>query len=58
MSSEYIVSLALLAGAVLKMFKVELESGVLEGLIAGVVALFLAIRRHSKGDITALGVRK
>lgn len=58
MSQEYIGALVLLLGAVLKIFKIQLENSILEGLIAGVVALWIAFRRFKKGDITIIGARK
>jgi hypothetical protein len=58
MSREYIVSIALLVAALLKVFGIQMESGVLEGLIAGVAALYLAIRRYKRGDITIVGSKK
>ena len=58
MSQEYVLSAALVLASVLKIFGVEIENGVLEGLIAGVAALWIAFRRLQKGDITPLGVRK
>jgi len=58
MSNEYVASIVLLGGALLKIFGVEMDSGVLEGLVAGVLALWVAIRRYQKGDITIVGVRK
>lgn len=57
MSKEYTLALALVAASVLKVFGIELESGVLEGLIAGVVALGIAFFRHSKGDINIVGAK-
>ena len=58
MSREYSISIALVAGSLLKVFGIELESGVLEGLVLGVAALVLAVLRKSRGDINALGFRK
>lgn len=56
-SKEYLASIALLVGAVLKIFDIELENGVVEGLIAGAVALFIAISRKAKGDINIVGAK-
>lgn len=58
MSQEYILSLAILAGSVFKLFGVEIENKVLEGLIVGVVSIWIAVRRYKKGDITIVGSRK
>jgi len=57
-SQQYITAVVLLLGALLKVFGVEFESGVLEGLIVGVLALWIAIRRFQKKDINLVGVRK
>ena len=59
MSQEYIGALALLLMSVLKIFGVELENGVLEGTIAGVIALWVAIRRKMDKNrpITITGAR-
>ena len=57
MSKEYTIALALILASILKMFGIELENGILEGLIAGVAALALAILRQRRGDINALGMR-
>lgn len=58
MSHEYIAAIVLVIGALLKVFNIEIENGVIEGLVAGAIALYIAIRRKAKGDITVLGVRK
>lgn len=58
MSNEYVGAIAILLYSVLKGFGIELENGVLEGIITGVVALWIAFRRHQKGDINIAGVRK
>lgn len=58
MSKEYILSLVLVLGGILKFVGVEIENSALEGLIGGVVALYIAIRRYKKGDITIVGARK
>ena len=58
MSQEYLASIVLLVGAVLKLLGIELESGALEGLIGGALALWIAVRRKAKGDINVLGMRK
>lgn len=57
-SHEYVLAVVLLLGSVLKIFGIELENSILEGLIAGAAALWIAIRRKAKGDITILGARK
>ena len=58
MSQEYALAIALVLGGVLKFFKIEIENDAIEGLVVGAIALWIAIRRYQKGDITALGVRK
>ena len=58
LSQEYLGAIVLLIGAVLKIFKIEIPNENIEGLIAGIIALWIAIRRYSKGDIKISGVRK
>lgn len=58
MSQEYLLSLVVVLGAVLKGFGFEIENSVLESLVLGVVGAYLAFRRFQKGDITALGAKK
>lgn len=57
-SQEYILSIVLVLGGVLKIFGIELENTVIEGLVGGVIALWISIRRFKKGDITIGGFRK
>jgi len=57
MSQEYLLSIVLVVGSLLKVFGVEIDNKALEGLVAGTVALWIAIRRHSKGDISVLGAK-
>ena len=56
-SKEYVGAIAILVVSLLKVFGIEIESGVIEGLVVGLVALFVAISRHAKGDITVAGVK-
>jgi cadmium resistance protein CadD (predicted permease) len=58
MSQEYIGSIVILLISVLKLFKIELGNEEVTAIVTGVVALWVAIRRFSKGDITVGGVRK
>ena len=55
LSREYTLALILVLGSLLKVFGFELENNVIEGLVAGGVALYIAYRRYKKGDITPLG---
>lgn len=56
-SREYLVAVALLLGATLKVFGIELEDSAVEGLVVGVGALLIAIFRKKKGDINIFGAR-
>ena len=58
MSQEYILSIVLVLGGILKAFGIEIENSALEGIIGGVIALYIAFRRFKKGDITVVGSRK
>jgi hypothetical protein len=58
MSQEYISALVILIVSTLKVFDLEIASEAVEGLIVGLLALWIAIRRYTKGDITVLGVKK
>jgi hypothetical protein len=58
LSQEYIGAAVLLVGAVLKMFKVEIDNGSIEAVIAGAVSAWIMYRRYKKGDITVGGFRK
>jgi len=57
MSHEYTSAIAIVAYSVLKGFGIEIENSVLEGLIVGLLALWVAIRRYGKGDINLVGGR-
>ena len=55
MSQEYIAAIVLIAVGILKAFGIELPSDALQGIITGVIAIYIAIRRYKKGDIDVLG---
>lgn len=57
-SHEYIVSIAVLVVGVLQLFGIVLDQQVVVGLIVGILGVYGAFRRLSKGDITVLGMRK
>lgn len=57
MSQEYILSIVLVIGGILKAFGIEIENSALEGIIGGGIALYVAFRRHQKGDINILGAK-
>jgi small neutral amino acid transporter SnatA (MarC family) len=58
MSQEYILAIVLILGGILKVFGIEIENSALEGIIGGAIALWIAVRRFKKGDITLGGVKK
>jgi hypothetical protein len=58
MSKEYVFSIVLLLGGLLKIFGIEIDNSALEGLIGGCIALYIAIRRYKRGDINIVGARK
>ena len=57
-SKEYVIAIALLVGAVLKLFGIEIENSAIEATILGIGSLILAILRKRKGDINFLGVKR
>ena len=58
MSQEYILAIVLILGGVLKVFGIEIENSALEGIIGGAIALWIAIKRYKRGDISLGGVKK
>jgi len=58
MSQEYIAAIVLIVGALLKIFGIDVANDAIQGIVVGGLALWIAIRRHSKGDITMAGFRK
>jgi len=57
-SQEYVSALVILLVSVLGMFNIEVTQADLGGLITGILAVWVAIRRYQRGDITVGGVRK
>ncbi len=57
-SQEYLGAIVILLVQVLKMFGVELATEEVTTIVTGVVALWVAIRRYSKGDISMGGVKQ
>lgn len=58
MSNEYVGALVILLVQVLKLFGVELGNEEVTTIVSGLVAVWVAFKRYSKGDITMGGVRK
>lgn len=56
-SHEYLLSIVLIIGGILKVFGIEIENDVIEGLIGGAIALYIAIRRKARGDINLIGAK-
>lgn len=54
-SQEYLVAIGLIIGSVLKLFGIEIENGVIEGILIGLMSVWIAVRRKKKGDINILG---
>jgi len=57
LSKEYISSIAILIIGVLQIFKIDVAPEAITGIITGVLALYLAFKRHSRKDIDVLGRR-
>lgn len=58
MSQEYLASLVLIIGSILKLFDIEIENSAIEAVVAGGLSLWIIVRRIMKKDITVFGVRK
>lgn len=58
MSSEYIGAIVLVIVAILKAFNIELASDAVTGIVTGVIAVWIAFKRHAQGDINLGGVKK
>lgn len=58
MSQEYLSALVIVIVSVLKIFGIEVASDAITGILTGALALWVAIRRYKKGDITIAGYRK
>lgn len=57
-SQEYISALAILLVSILKTFGVNIGNDEIISILTGALALWVAIRRYNKGDITMGGIRK
>lgn len=57
MSNEYISAIVILIVTILKALNIEVASDAVSGLVTGVLAIWIAYKRYSKGDITVLGKR-
>jgi hypothetical protein len=58
MSQEYIAAIVILIVSVLKIFKIEVATEAITGIVTGLLAIWIAYRRFQKKDISILGVRK
>jgi len=58
MSQEYVGAIALVIVGVLKVFGIDIGNDAIAGIITGVIAVWIAVRRYQKGDITLGGFRK
>ena len=58
MSKEYISAIVVLIVALLQIFKIEVAPDAITGIITGGLALYLAFKRHQKGDINIGGFRR
>lgn len=57
-SQEYLGAIVILLVQVLNLFGIELASEEVTTIVTGVVALWVAIRRYAKGDISMGGVKQ
>ena len=58
MSKEYTSALAILLVTVLKMFGIEISNETITSLLVSGLAIYVAFRRHQRGDINAFGGKK
>lgn len=58
MSQEFLGAIGILIVGLLQIFGIIIPQDAVVGIITGVLAIWVAIRRHSKGDITPLGFRR
>lgn len=58
LSTEYVSAIAVLVVSILGMFKIEVANEAITGLITGILAIYMAVKRYQRGDITIGGVRK
>lgn len=54
-SQEYIVAIVIVLGALAKIIGLEIDNNIIEGIVVGGLALWVAIRRKMRGDIDVLG---
>jgi hypothetical protein len=57
-SQEYLGAIALLIVGILKAFGIEVANDAIAGILTGGIALFLAIKRHKRGDIGLSGIKR
>lgn len=58
LSQEYISAIAILVISIFKLFHIEVTADAVTGIITGALAIWIAIRRYQKGDITLGGIKK
>lgn len=58
MDKQYIGALAILLVSILKIFKIEVGSEEVTGIVTGVVALYLAFKTKQEKNLTIGGMKK
>jgi len=58
LSQEYVGAIAILVVSVFKMFGIEIPNDAIAGILTGVIAIWIAVRRYKKGDISLGGFKK
>ena len=58
LSQEYLGAIALIIVGVLKAFGIQVGNDAITGILTGVIALWIAVRRYQRGDITVGGIKK
>lgn len=58
LSQEYISALVILIVSLLNVFGIEIANEAINGIIVGVLAIWCAVRRYQKKDITIFGAKR
>ncbi len=57
-SQQYVGAIVIVIISVLRAFKIEIASDAVTGIVTGLIAVWIAVKRYQKGDISVSGVKK